>query len=179
METYIALYRGINVGGNYILPMKELRAALAANGFGNPRTYIQSGNVVFEREETAPGALAEELAELTESAFGFRRGIVVFPAALLKEAIRRNPFPDAEAEPQTLHLYFLAETPGAPDFDKMREIKKPGETFELIEEAFYLHAPEGIGRSKLAASAERLLGVAATARNWRAVCKLREMAEAE
>jgi uncharacterized protein (DUF1697 family) len=88
-----------------------------------------------------------------------------------------NPFPEAEAEPSTLHLGFLASTPKSPDLKKLASIKTETERFQLIEDVFYLHAPEGVGRSKLAASSEKLLGVSMTDRNWRTVCKLREMAE--
>ncbi len=89
-----------------------------------------------------------------------------------------NPFPEAEAEPKTLHLFFLASAPEAADIESLTEAKSPSERFHLTDHVFYLHAPDGIGRSKLAANAEKYLGVAITARNWRTVQKLREMAEA-
>ncbi len=82
-----------------------------------------------------------------------------------------------ESEPKTLHLYFLAVTPERPDLDALERIKGERERFVLVDGVFYLHAPEGIGRSKLAANAEKLLGIPATARNWRTVGKVMEMAD--
>ena len=94
----------------------------------------------------------------------------------LERVMARNPFPEAESDPKTLHLGFLASVPNNPDLDKLETLKSDTERFRLIDTVFYLHAPDGIGRSKLAARAERLLGVPMTDRNWRTVVKLREMA---
>ncbi|HIA16949.1 MAG TPA: DUF1697 domain-containing protein, partial [Dehalococcoidia bacterium] len=91
-------------------------------------------------------------------------------------AIASNPFPQAEEHPNTLHLYFLSEPPHDPDNDALNALKSDSEQFVLTDNVFYLHAPGGIGQSKLAARAERLLGVDATARNWRTVSKIEEMA---
>jgi len=87
-----------------------------------------------------------------------------------------NPFPEAETDPGSLHLGFLAFTPKSPDLKKLDCLKKERERFHLIERVFYLHAPEGVGRSKLAATAEKLLGVPMTDRNWRTMCKIRGLA---
>jgi uncharacterized protein (DUF1697 family) len=88
-----------------------------------------------------------------------------------------NPFPEAESEPKTLHVYFLASSPECPDLDALEGIKGERERFVLKDEIFYLHAPDRVGRSKLAANAEKLLGVPATARNWRTVRKVMAMAK--
>jgi uncharacterized protein (DUF1697 family) len=177
MNTYIALFRGINVGGNNILPMKVLVAILEKIGSKKVRTYIQSGNAVFESAEKAPARLAARLAAEIEKQQGFDPHVQILELERIKTAIANNPFPEAEAEPSTLHLGFLASAPKSPDLKKLAVIKAESERFQLIDDVFYLHAPEGIGRSKLAASSEKLLGVPMTDRNWRTVCKLREMAE--
>jgi len=75
-----------------------------------------------------------------------------------------------------LHLGFLASTPKNHDLEKLDSLKKVSERFHLIDNVFYLYAPEGVGRSKLAASIEKLLGVSMTDRNWRTVCKVRDLA---
>ena len=93
-------------------------------------------------------------------------------------AIESNPFPEAEAEPKTLHLFFLSSAASAADVVSISERKSRSERYQLTDRVFYLHAPDGIGRSKLAANVEKLLGVTVTARNWRTVQKLRKMAEA-
>ena len=102
--------------------------------------------------------------------------MLILSADQLANTIEANPFPEAESEPKTLHLFFLSSVPAAADIESISERKSHSERFHLANRVFYLHAPDGIGRSKLAASAEKLLGVTVTARNWRTVQKLREMA---
>ena len=177
MKTYIALLRGINVGGNNSLPMKDLVAALESAGARDVATYIQSGNAVFRSEEQDASLLAEGIRAAIGDRHGFEPRVLVLTSEEMEEAVRSNPFPEAESEPKTLHLYFLAVTPERPDLDALERIKGERERFVLSDGVFYLHAPEGIGRSKLAANAEKLLGVPATARNWRTVRKVLEMAE--
>jgi uncharacterized protein (DUF1697 family) len=175
MEQYIALLRGINVGGHNRLPMKELAAALDGLGLKNIKTYIQSGNVVFQAEADAPERLASQIGKTIEQSHGFLPQVMVLGVDAWQTAVSQNPFPEAEPEPKTLHLFFLQEAPANPDLEQLNAIKKESERFQLIDTVFYLHAPDGIGRSKLAERAERLLGVPATARNWRTVIKISEI----
>jgi len=128
MTAYVALFRGINVGGKHILPMQDLRDILGALGCENVRTYIQSGNAVFESS--------------------------------------------SEPTPKFLHVWFLADDPVDPDLGMLTELRTGNEEFTLGDGAFYLHAPDGIGRSKLAAKVDKCLGVQTTARNWNTVSKL-------
>ena len=86
-----------------------------------------------------------------------------------------NPYPEGEDEPKSLHLYFLTEPAGSPNLNLLHGQQLENERFTLQDQVFYLHAPDGIGRSKLATNVDRALGVATTARNWRTVSKLREM----
>lgn len=182
MDTWVALLRGINVGGANRLRMAELRKDLEGLGLEDVRTYIQSGNVVFDSAiDGDDGGLAETLVERIEVAIeerhGFRPRVLVLSAARFREAMRANPFPEAEAEPKSLHLYFLAQPPVDADLAALEAVASPTERSRLGEHVLYLHAPDGIGRSKLAARAEALLGVPATARNWRTVTRIREMLE--
>jgi uncharacterized protein (DUF1697 family) len=176
MKTYVALFRGINVGGNNVLPMKELVALLEGLGARNVRTYIQSGNAVFQSEEESAPLLSDEIGAAVERAHGFRPRVLLLDMEQLERAVESNPFPEAGSEPKTLHLYLLASVPERPDLDALEDLKTATERFVLRENTFYLHAPDGVGRSRLAANAERLLGVPATARNWRTVCKVMAMA---
>lgn len=173
--TYIALLRGINVGGNNSLPMKDLVAALESVGARDVATYIQSGNAVFRSEEQDARLLAEKIQAAILERHGFEPRVLVLASEEMEEAVRSNPFPEAESEPKTLHLYFLATSPERPDLDALEGIKGDRERFVLGGGVFYLHAPDGIGGSKLAANAEKLLGVPATARNWRTVRKVMEL----
>lgn len=177
MKTYIALLRGINVGGNNVLPMKDLVTTLESAGARDVATYIQSGNAVFRSEEQDAALLAEGIRAAIGERHGFEPRVLVLGSEEMEEAVRSNPFPEAEAEPKTLHLYFLAASPERPDLDALEGIKGDRERFVLGDRVFYLHAPDGIGRSRLAANAEKLLGVPATARNWRTVRKVMEMAD--
>ncbi len=177
MKTYIALFRGINVGGNNPLPMKDLVAALESVGARDVATYIQSGNAVFRSGEKDAASLADGIRASIGERHGFEPSVLVLGSEEMEEAVRYNPFPEAESEPKTLHLYFLAASPEHPDLDALQGIKGDRERFVLSDGVFYLHAPDGIGRSKLAANAEKLLGVPATARNWRTVRKVMEMSD--
>lgn len=176
MNTYIALLRGINVGGKNSLPMKELVAILEDLGGQAVRTYIQSGNVVFQSAEKDPAQLSRQLAAAIKQGWGFEPCVLILEVADINKALAENPFPEAEADPGSLHLGFLASTPKSPDLEKLTTLKKASERFQLRGKVFYLHAPEGVGRSKLAANSEKLLGVPMTDRNWRTLGKLREMA---
>ena len=176
MNTYIALLRGINVGGNNKLPMRELKDVLAGLGLHDVKTYIQSGNVVFQSDSDNTADLAERMRAAISKSHGFAPNVLLLDVDEFENAMASNPFPEGEAEPKTLHLYFLASTPENPDLPKLDGLKKANERFQLNNKVFYLHAPDGIGRSKLAERVEKTLGVAATARNWRSVGKIMEMA---
>ena len=155
--------------------MKALVALLAGEGLDEVRIYIQSGNVVFRGAGSA-AAIAERILAAVGARFGFRPHLLLLSAADLERAASANPYPEACATPQYLHLWFLVETPTAAAAKSLESLRAPSERFTVRGRVLYLHAPEGIGRSKLAARAESLLGVSATARNWRTVTQLLELA---
>ena len=176
MNTYIALFRGINVGGSNILPMKELVARLQSLGCEKVRTYIQSGNAVFRHAEHSPPRLSARIRAAIRDSHGFAPDVLILTVDRLERAVRSNPYPDAEAEPSKLHLFFLAAVPDNPDIESLEKMRAESERFVLKTDVAYLHAPDGIGRSRLAARLEKALGVSGTGRNWRSVCKILEMA---
>jgi uncharacterized protein (DUF1697 family) len=175
MATWIALLRGIG-GGIRPLPMRDLTAALEGIGLKNVRTYIQSGNVVFSSAKSA-ARLAGEIERCIEKKFGFHSKTFVLSVGELQRAAAGNPFPQADEAPQSLHLFFLAKPAKAAQLDAMHEIKTKSEQFVLTNKVLYFYAPQGFGISKLGAKAGRLLGVDTTARNWRTVGKLLELAQ--
>jgi uncharacterized protein (DUF1697 family) len=177
MSTYIALLRGI--GGNYTLPMKGLVELLEGMGLSDVRTYIQTGNAVFRSEELGPSELSEGISAEIENRYGFAPRVIVLTPEELGAAVASNPYPEAESEPRTLHLTFLASTPEDPDLAALERLRKDNERFTLEGRTFYFHAPDGVGRSKLVARIERSLGVPGTARNWRTVSRLAEMVDQE
>lgn len=177
MKTIIALFRGINVGGRNKLPMRDLVAVLEDLGLTDVKTYIQSGNAVFHADGVEITELSDAISTTIQERHGFMPQVLLLTMSDLAEAVAANPFPEAEAEPKTLHLFFLASPPANPDLASLADIQLDSEEFALTGTVFYLYAPDGIGRSKLAAKVEKALGVPVTARNWRSVTKIMEMAE--
>lgn len=157
--------------------MKELRAVLERRGLQDVRTYLQSGNVVFRSGVIDRRELAQTIASAINESHGFIPEVLLLSLEELQAAIAANPFPEGEAEPKTLHFYFLKSSPDSPDLEKLESLRSASERFELVESVFYLYAPDGVGRSKLAAKVERALGVPATARNWRSVSAVMSMAQ--
>jgi uncharacterized protein (DUF1697 family) len=176
MNTCIAFFRGINVGGNNMLPMKSLAALMTKLGYDGVQTYIQSGNVVFRSDKKDAAVIEEHIAGAVTKAHGFKPRILVLSDRALLKAIKENPFPDATANHKSLHLWFLAAPCSKPRLDAIEELKARNESFVLTKSVFYFHAPDGIGKSKLAGRIEKLLGVDATARNWQTVTKVSEIA---
>lgn len=177
LQTYIAFFRGINVGGRHALPMKELKAVLEGQGCVDVRTYIQSGNAVLRSAVPDAGRLAARVAAAVSATHGFAPAVLVLTQPELERAVAGNPFPKAAAaDPRRLHLFFLAAAPKPPDLESLETIRARSERFALKGQVFYLYTPDGFGTSRLAGRAERLLGVEATARNWRTVTTLLEMA---
>lgn len=167
-DTQIALLRGINVGGHRKLPMADLRRILCGLGAKNPRTYIQSGNAVYEGNLSS-----QKISAAIEAEFGFRAQTMVLSAKQLITAADNVPF-DTDT-PKLVQLYFLGDQPDI-DPATLSDDANAGEEWFLGDRVFYLHTPNGYGSSKLAERLERRLGVAATARNWNTVSKLVSMA---
>lgn len=172
---YIALFRAINVLGKNLLPMKELKEILSKLGAEEVRTYIQSGNVVMNHKEKDAKKLSNKIKAAIKKSHGFEPNVLLLEQKDVEKAFISNPFPKGEELPKTVHAFFCETKPKNPDFKKMDEIKTDTERYELIDKIYYLHTPDGFGRSKLAARCEKLLGVPATARNWRTVKKIKEM----
>lgn len=157
--------------------MKDLRALLEALGLEDVRTYIQTGNAAFRAKRVRTAALAESITERINEQFDFAPRAFILTRDELAAAIAANPFPEAEAEPKSLHLTFLTSKPAKPDLDGLRHLARENEQFVLTDRVFYLHAPDGIGRSKLAERIEKLLGVPGTARNWRSATSILTLAD--
>jgi uncharacterized protein (DUF1697 family) len=173
MKTYIALFRAINVGGRNLLPMPALRLLLEKQQCDGVQTYIQSGNAIFRSAQSAPD-LARRIGSAVKKGHGFEPRVLLLSADDLERAAARNPFPQAAANPKSLHLFFLDDVPKKPDVKGLEALKADAESFVLDGRVFYLFSP-AFGTSKLAARVEQLLGVEGTARNWRTVTTLLDM----
>ncbi len=176
MKKFVALFRGINVGGRNKLPMRELAEILEELGLKSTKTYIQSGNVVFQSEAQNIEDISGRITNAIYDSHGFSTKVFILQLEALENAISSNPFPEAENMPKALHLYFLSSEPKNPDIETLEMLKLDSERYKIVDKVFYLYAPDGIGRSKLAARAEKALGVTVTARNWRTVSKISEIA---
>ena len=168
--------RGINVGGRNRLPMADLRRIFSDAGCNSVNTYIQSGNVVFSATVKSTDRFTGRIAAAIEADFGFRPGVQLLTAKELEQAIANNPFSNAVDDPKSLHVAFLDEVPADESVQRAKELLAPSESCDLIGRNLYLHAPDGIARSKFAARMEKTLGVGATARNWRSTTKIAALA---
>jgi uncharacterized protein (DUF1697 family) len=179
-HTWIAFFRGINVGGHNPLPMKTLPTLLTTCGCTDAKTYIQSGNVVFRSSASNAMTIAASIGKAVHKKHGFEPRVLVLSCSELARAMANNPFPEAAVkEPKWVHLFFLTEAPQKAGLEKLKAWQTNGEQFALKEKVFYLHTPKGFGTSKLAANVERALGVdAVTARNWNTCQKVLELGKA-
>lgn len=179
MASQIALLRGINVGGNRKFPMARQRELMAELGFEDVTVHLQTGNIVFADPGTPPERTARTLQDRFAADLGFPVDIMVRTRDELAAAVGANPYPEATAEPRTLHVVFLAAVPASmAALDALDPAAYAPDEFRLIGREIFLRCPDGIGRSKLAAKvANARLGVPATARNWNTVTKLLALAD--
>ena len=175
MTTYVALLRGVNVGGHRRVPMDVLRGLVVSIGHGDVITYIASGNVVFDSPKRATRALAHEIELGLLEAFGFEVDVAVRSAAEMAGIVGGNPFLGAGAAPKALYVAFARDPIGGTD----RSIDRSYLPDELSLDRFviYLHRPDGFGRTTRLTDAflARLAGSPVTTRNWNTVTKLAEL----
>lgn len=176
---YVALMRGINVGGRNRLAMADLSAVFEAAGCTDVRTYIQSGNVVFTAPEAELTSIPGLVAARIEADYGFSVPVVLRSAEDLGVVVAANPFLARGADPESLHVAFLSETPLPERVATLDADRSPPDEFDVVGAEVYLHLPGGMARTKLTnAWFDSRLGVVSTARNWRTVLRLRDMATA-
>jgi len=168
MAIFIALLRGINVGGSGLLPMKDLVRHCTELSFNGVRTYIQSGNVVFESGLSEKG-IRTRLEKKLEAVMGKKIDVMVRTAEEMKQVLRGNPFPDKEGA--KVAVAFLHEPPPK---DLLKKVTAPGgEEVRPGKREIYVYYPDGMGRSRLKLP---LAGASTTVRNVNTVAKLVEMA---
>jgi uncharacterized protein (DUF1697 family) len=173
--THVALLRGINVGGKNVLPMKDLARIFEDAACANVRTYIQSGNVIFDAPAGAP-KVCEVVTRSIEKRFGYRIPVVLRTLRQLQETIRGNPFLATGVDPKWLHVYFLADVPSASCCASLDSNRSAPDVFHVRGREIYLHVPNGMARTKLTnAYFDSKLSTVSTARNWATVLKLAEM----
>lgn len=176
-DVNIALLRGINVGGKNRLPMKELAALFVEAGCEDVRTYIQSGNVVFRTGSVVGEEIASIISASILERYGYQVPVITRTAGEFQEIMEANPFVEAGAEADKLHVMFLAELPDGASVESLDPERSPGDEFAVLGREIYLHFPNGVARSKLTNSYfDSRLSTTSTTRNWRTVRKLLELA---
>lgn len=175
MGRMVALLRAVNVGGRK-LPMAELRALCAELGWSNVRTYVQSGNVIFDAACTPAEAEAALEARIAKD-YGYRAPTIVRTAAQWRGYVPACPFPEAARETPNYLLMLLAKQPIAAGAAQAIEARAAaGEVVGKAGEALWIHFPDGSGTSKLTPSLiDRAIGSPATSRNYRSIVTLKEM----
>ncbi len=173
------MLRGVNVGGHNKIKMEDLRALYESLKFEDPRTYVQSGNVIFRAKEKNSPALAKKIQNAIESKFGFRPAVVLRTPDELRRAIAATPFAASRnLEPGKILVTFLSDEPGSNVNATLLSLKDYPEEIHLKGRELYIYFPNGAGKTKLPwSSVEKLLKTTGTARNWNSVTKMLEMAE--
>lgn len=182
MTTFVALLRGINVGGNRRLPMTDVRRWVTEVGATEVVTYIQSGNVVLRHPGRSAGTLRDDLERRIEAVTGWDIAVVVRTAAEWADLVAANPFPDAD--PTSLHVACYRDPPPAGALDGLDLAAHAPETCALVGAQLYLHLPNGMGRATLPVALGKLRPTGGgpppvtTVRNWRTLTKLLELSRA-
>ena len=177
------MLRGVNVGGHNKIKMDALRILYESLNFDDPRTYVQSGNVIFRTRiltnEKNSAALAKKIQNAIEQKFGFRPEVILRTTDELRKAIAASPFLSRhDREPSKVLVTFLASEPGPQAQATLLSLKAHPEELHLNGRELYIYFPDGAGRSKLAwSSIAQLLKTTGTARNWNSVTKMLAIAE--
>jgi uncharacterized protein (DUF1697 family) len=179
MPVLISMLRGVNVGGHNKIKMDDLRTLYRSLKLEDPRTYVQSGNVIFRTKEKNCPALAKKIQDAIEGKFGFRPEVIVRTTEELRSAIAASPFASRRnLEPGKILVTFLAGTPSPYAHATLLSLKAHPEELHLSGRELYIYFPDGAGKSKLPWSkVEKLVQATGTARNWNSVTKMLAMAE--
>ena len=175
------MLRGINVGGQKSIRMEDLRSSFEALGYRNSRTYVQSGNIVFNSAASLSEDLAGKIGAKILKDYGFQVGVIVRAAAELARIVRGNPFlREPGIDPLKLHVTFLLSLPAKPSLPRIDMLHGAPDQLRVLGREVYLHCPNGYGRTKLSNNAiEKALSVQATTRNWNTVSTLEKMSSGQ
>ena len=176
MPTYLALLRAVNVSGHHKLPMKELRERMEAAGYGNVRTYIQSGNIIFDHPSEDELELRSALAELLLAEFNVKSPVVLRSRDELAETVANSPYTVDPAEEKFFHVMFLSDLPSSEHLATLDPNRSPNDRWQVRGRDIYIHFKGGVAESKLTnAYFDSKLKTVSTGRNWRTVNKLLDM----
>ena len=174
VPTYVAMLRGINVSGQKIIKMQNLRDSFEALGFRRVRTYLQSGNVIFETVNASSKNLSKRIEEKISSEFGFSVPLVLRTSSEMTQIVDDNSFLNEKGtDDSKLHVTFLSALPPKGALKRLEGLNALPDRFFIKGREVYLYCPDGYGRTKLSNNTlEKLLSLEATTRNWRTVSAL-------
>jgi len=178
MKKYLAILRGINVGGHNKILMSELITLFKELNFQEVRTYIQSGNVVFNSSgNESNAALEDKIRHAIETKFNLNIPIFVRSGSELKLIVSTNKFiQNEDITPEKLHVTFLSQKPEESFVDNLKTMEFPPDEFYVSGQEIYIHCPDKYGETKLSnLFFEKKLKVVATTRNWKTVNQLLKM----
>lgn len=177
--TYISLLRGINVSGQKSIKMSELSKTYGELGFANIKTYLQSGNVIFEAEDQAISDLEEQIYRQINLSFGYDVPVIALTVDILTHIVKNNPFlNNAQKDQSFLHVTFLSSTPQPEYFSEVEKRKQGDEEIYIRKNIIYLYCPHGYGKTKLTNNLiESKMKTTATTRNWRTVTELLKISQ--
>jgi uncharacterized protein (DUF1697 family) len=174
MTIYIALLRGINVGGNNIIKMQDLRTLLQERGLENVNTYIQSGNIVFRSEKSA-----EQVQILIEqeikNKYGYSIHVIVRTASEWDESMKNCPYPtETLGDGESVHLTLLGKEISKEEIEQLLQFQSDSEECLINDKEVYLYLRKSILDSKISNQLQKL-GIPVTSRNWKTIKKIESM----
>jgi len=178
MNKHIVLLRGINVGGHNRLPMADLRSLLAKNGYKNVTTYIQSGNILLESNDSVE-KITQHIALLIKQQFKYTIPVITITADEIITCFTDNPYLKIEDDIKNLHVTFLKTIPAEQLLRNLEINSAANDSFTIVGKSIYLHTPNGYQKTKFNNTQfEKKLNTTATTRNWKTTTKLYEMVTA-
>jgi uncharacterized protein (DUF1697 family) len=178
MKTYVALLRGINVSGKKMVKMEHLRGIFDTLHFQNVKTYIQSGNVIFETKEENSGLICDKIEKELEKVLGFNVPVIIRTVKELEDSVKNYPFDGTESSEKDGYITFLSSIPEEQAIDKIAAYKSDTDELRILNREAYLLCPnKGYGKTIYSNTfLEKKLGVSATTRNWKTINTIINMA---
>ena len=173
---YIALLRGINVGGSAMMKMTDVKKQFEEASLSDVKTYIQSGNVIFTSSEKDTSKISTKLKKQFQKSFGHNGEIFILTPEELKTALTHCPFePEKNEAKQLCHLMFLSDKPSTQQVDKLMEMSGKEYSFAVHDKVLYYAYSREIAGHRRNINFEKVLGVTGTARSWKVISKLIEL----
>jgi len=171
------MMRGINVGGQKIIRMENLRGSFEALGFRRVRSYVQSGNVIFEAPKDSSNSFSGRIREKILDEYGFSVPLILRTSGEMQKLVSDNPFlKQVGIDRSKLHVTFLSVLPAKAALGRLNALNGDPDQFRVKGREVYLYCPNGYGRTKLSNTVfEKLLSIDATTRNWKTVNRLVEI----